>query len=368
MQKVIGFVYLYTSFQLDETYLKDESKGGLGGSETWLIQISAELAKNPDYHIIVFCNCESWHFSEDGVEFVPLYLMPSRCKYQHFDAMIIGRLFDNFDMNINTIIKETNCCDNVYALAQDLCFWKINVEIDYIKNKDEIDYIKKFFVLSDFHKQFFITQLHFPENRVVIIPDGVDLELFKDVDIFNNERDHGILWSSLYHRNFSIVADKIYPLVKKEIPDFKIYTCQYHENLPEKYKDNEDIISLGSLSKKELYKERAKHPVFFYPNHIAETFCITVLEAAICGNDIVIPNLYGPADILNPYSDFLLPNDPKYFDNEENCQNAANMIIDSILNYNTPHKVKLRNSIRNYIIKRFNWTIIGKNMLKEMNI
>ena len=56
------------------------------------------------------------------------------------------------------------------------------------------------------------------------------------------------------------------------------------------------------------------------------------------------------------------------FDNEENCQNAANMIIDSILNYNAPHKVKLRNSIRNYIIKRFNWTIIGKNMLKEMNI
>ena len=367
MQKVIGFVYLYTDL-LDESNLKDESKGGLGGSETWLIQLSATFAKNPNYHVIVFCHCETWHFSEDNVEFVPLYLLESRCKYQHFDCMIIGRLFANYQININNIIKETQCCNNVYALAQDLYFWKREEQINYIKDNDEINYIKKFFALTEFHKNFLIEYSNFPEDKIIIAPDGIDLNLFNDIDIFNTERDHSLLWSSIYHRNFNVLGDKLYPLIKKEIPDFKIYTCQYWENLPEKYQDNKDIISLGSLSKKELYKERVKHPVFFYSNHVAETFCITILEAAICGNDIVVPNLYGPGDILSPYSDFLLPNDPNYFNSEENCQIAANMVIDSILNYNEPHKIKLRNSIRNYVIKNYNWDIIAKNMEKEMNI
>ena len=123
MKEVIGIVNPVLQ-EFDESSLSK----GVGGSETWAIEIAKCFVKL-GYHVIQFCLCENWHISASGVEYVPIKLFEARCQYQRFDYMIVSRcvnfvLYDDdghpYIHDISKIISSTKCCDNVYMMVHDV--------------------------------------------------------------------------------------------------------------------------------------------------------------------------------------------------------------------------------------------------------
>lgn len=357
LKKVIGFIC-----EIDNPFNNESINKGCGGSETWVIKLANEFEKL-NYHIIVFSNIDYHYFPTNNIEYMPCTALEERLKFQHFDHIFIMRYYSQETINI---LKESNSCKNFYLVAHDLRFWKgnsddtfyINDTSNYIVYKDDIEndewnknHIHKLFLMSDFHYEY--NSELYPREFCEIIGNGIDI-----AENDNNERDNSILWSSCYERGIDILIDKIYPLVSKEIPDFKIYTASYNDNLPEQYKELNYIINLGSLSKEQLYNEMSKHKVWFLSLTHWETFCITVLEEIINDVNICIPFKYGIKSSLR-YFESICIKDGDYND-EEYCQYVANDIIDKIKNYDN-YKL-IRSILYSYVKHNYSWEAIANKI------
>jgi len=341
---------------------EDDINKGCGGSETWLIKISETFTQIKDIEIYIIAVCDT-HMQNNRIYWESLDMMEEALKTIKFDAIIISRIIND---DVFNLIKENQSCD-LYIMAHDtFIINSANKPANYNEFDDWIkDHLKKVFVLSDMHKMLFNVNWNFPNEKLCITANGLDFSLFENLK--NDKRDNSILWSIRYERDFNVLADLLAPIIRKYIPDFKIYTCSYSQELPQKYKNVDYIIDLGRLSKDELYNEMSKHKVYFHPMLFFETFCISILEAIMCGCNLITANNYGAATTLMPYSGFLLSNTIDY--KQATQVNAVALkIIESIFEYNSETNRALRSSMQSYLKQKYSWEKIAENMLDVMNL
>lgn len=375
MKKVIGIIN--NNIPVNDFDNVNKSRGG---SETWLFQFSAELAKNDNYHVIVFTNGpEDWnipYYSIQRVEFVPMSQFDHRIQYQKFDRIIISRIYEG----IVTKIEESGCCDNIVIQSHDwgLGYWYPN-EYRYASYDDQVELhstlVKKVIALSEWHIESIKRWTNLPEELMTIIPNGIDLELFNDIDL-DGPRDSHILWSSRPERGCDIATDFIGPTVRQAMPEFMVEIASY-DPIQDRFKDRNDLIILGSLDKKDLYKEMAKHKVWFYTSTYPETFNITLPEAILCGCMPVLPLQHGMATTLKPFLPFGMST--KFYDQywvqdgvwDEAIIEAANMILDYINNYESNTYRKLRDSMQQWIRSNYTWSRVVElyeKLWKELGV
>ena len=242
-------------------------------------------------------------------------------------------------------------------------------------------FIKKFVALTNFHKEELHKYNNIPYEKIEIIGNGLDSDIFDNVDKEVIEKDNEILWTSAFGRGGNILIDYILPKVKAVIPDFKVNICGYSDGVPEKIKNNPNVKFLGTLTKEEYYKEFKKHKVWFLPCVVVEDFGICAAEAVMCGNHIVSPYLHGMQDVLRPFTPFAMTNKynvkqssdyhySKYelemsFNDFTNTNNeAAQSIIDIINNYDNPLLQKILMSQRKYVMETYTWKNIVDQWIK----
>ena len=346
----IGFNY--------DKYLNDESYG-LGGSETWTVQISKYLS-HKKIDVYVYCCIDKFVIDTNNVKYFPINEFNENNNLQKFDIIIITRsLCDTLE-----IIKNTKCCNNVYLMTHEPAifdnYWEINYNIYNDKLSKYLFLLKKILVLSDFCKDVFKSQYNIPEHLMELTANGFDFDLFPTVN--NEQKDHSMLWSTEFNRGFDEFIDNIVPLIIEKIPDFTIYACSHIGELDDKYNNYKFIKYLGKLDKITLYKEMNKHACFFYANKCWEAFCNTAVEAALSDNDLIMPLREGPETVFKPFKQYFM-DEGIYFAHDYEFHLAANLISDSILNHDNPEKIKLRNEIKTYIKEKYNWPYIVENLL-----
>ena len=380
MKKTIGILY--------NTKFNEQSfETGCGGSETWVIQISKEFIRH-GYHVIVFSQYEDWYIYNSGVEYVPLRLYESRIQYQHFYAFIFVRSLDNF---YDTFIKY-NDCENIYIQSHDMFIWRdgiYNERFDYNDinaiNKNRFDKVKKYIALTEFHKWELMTYNYIPEDKIEVIGNGLDSDIFDKIDKEEFERDHSILWTSAFGRGGDILVNDIMPLVKRTIPDFEVHICGYSDGVPENIKLNPSVKFLGTLSKEDYYREFKKHRCWFLPCVVVEDFGICAGEAAMCDCEIISPFKHGMKDVCRPFESLKMKSEFKIIETNDYhygtyklnmteeeylnvCREAAYKIINCIHNYNDENRKKIRKICKDFIMKEHTWNNVVKkweNMFKN---
>ena len=327
----------------------------LGGSETWMIQISHVFAEYKDVQVDVFMNYQyddPFPYS-DKLCYFPLKHVFERLNKTTYDFVILNRVFDNKGVNYIKYIKENRIAKHVYLQVHDL---SLHIRGKYI-SKDDIlpeyylyDPFVTFVTLNAWHKNNL--RIQYPKLLdIMVAPNGIDKELFNFEK--PKTKDNRILWSSAPDRGLDILIKDIYPLVKAKIPDFGIDIAgyiDYKEKLPE----NADIKILGRLDKQSLYKEQAKHKVWFYPCTFAETFCITAIENIKNGCKVVSPLTHGLGSILEPYTDKIRMQynfHPEQY--EYAVKEAADEIIAILLE--NKHYDTIYEAINTIIDERYNW-------------
>ena len=323
---------------------QEPGKQVLGGSETWLVQISKEFA-NQGHDVHVYCLTKN-EFKWCNVLFYPI----DNFGKEKFDFIILNRFLSIGDVNYIKVIYENKLANHVYMQIHDLSItenYRLLTDDEFNSKYSKYINFVTLVALNDWHKNNTLLQYDFKNS--ICAPNGIVLEDFSELN--TSEKDNRILWSSCEERGLDILVNDIYPLVKKEVPDFGIDIAGYNEYSNNSYADK-DVKYIGRLQKRELYKEMSKHKCWFYPGTFAETFCLTMLENVLCGNKVVSPLTYGMHPTIGYAEELKMKNN--FIDNKnEAIKEAAEKIIE-VLKGKTNNS-SVYNKVIEKIHKEYNW-------------
>jgi len=276
---------------------------GVGGSETYIIEMARYIQKRGDYKVLVFCNCTERSVFED-VEYIPISQFMPFAKSKFIHTCIISRFSEYIPVAINGNVE------NLYMVLHDLAPSGIVIPMS--------DKLKRIFCLSEWHVDYF-TNI-FPQFKEITVPFyyGIDISRFDneriietDVNnlpksniqismvesspkipykfIYSSYPNRGLyelllMWPSIVVRypdaNLHIYSDVngkwvngVAPELMQKIRDLYV---QY-ENFP----GGLNIYKYGWVNKSTLAEAWKTAEYWLYPCTFMETFCLTALEAAL---------------------------------------------------------------------------------------
>jgi glycosyltransferase involved in cell wall biosynthesis len=263
---------------------------GLGGSETCAGRLAQTAAAN-GHRVTLFG--EHIRASQDGVDLVPWREFDARDW--EFDLFIASRA-------LAPITPELRA-SKVLVWAHD-CMLLSGQEISAAQR----GMVDKFICLSPWHAQHFAQYHGLNESEITLIPNGVNVELFKPPQL-KSKVFGKLIWSSSSDRGLDNVLYCL-PWIKDRIPEvhLDIYNdYQVWEKLNKARGDEEAARRLGELqdniaraseyahwkgrvSQPELAKAWHEAYIWGYPTAWAETYCITAKEAQVSATPIVCSN------------------------------------------------------------------------------
>jgi tetratricopeptide (TPR) repeat protein len=245
---------------------------GLGGSETWVIEISRNIPKSfPDTRVIVFCRCKTPEIFEN-VEYVPIEYFHNFVGNNVVKYCIISR----FTQYIPVALKGH--CQNVGVIFHDTVQNETVVPID--------PKLKWVFCLTDWHSRH-VREL-FPQFNIQTLNYGVDSSRFRPLQ----KNKNSFIYSSFPNRGL-VVLLKMWPSIIYKFPDsiLNLY-CDIEGKWVNSVAKDEmieiksllkslpGVINHGWVDKPTLALAWGTAEYWLYPCKFEETFCLTALEAA----------------------------------------------------------------------------------------
>jgi len=260
--------------------------GGVGGTQTIIINVAEELAKR-GHDVTVYIKCNFPDIYND-VKY-----------YQHYDYK---------SMNEDVLIGFESL-PKIHS-AKKVFIWSTRVAIgDVTKHKD----VDNLIVLSEWQRDRYASEL--PKElveKMIVIEPGVSKKFFqpniekwdKSITYIGHPFKGGMKAMTEY-------AKRLKPKVSEA--DIHVYgggklwgwdNTQYRKLYDDLIRNK--ILYHGQIGKKKLRYNLNKTEIFLYPidNHIQETFCLSVLEAMASGCVVIandngnIKNIVGDAGYI----------------------------------------------------------------------
>lgn len=274
-------------------YAWDENtvKAGMGGSETWAVEVAKELSY-AGYDVTIFAMPEADHDICDNCHLVRYEKYFNNIRNLEFDFFIFSRVTD--------VISPYLKCKNIYVIAHDTVFIT-NQDTQYSIGQGAV---KAYCYLSEWHKENLLNVYKpagLDSHKMYAVTNGYSKEHYTNVDL--EKKENCMIWSSAIVRGFDQFYKWVFLPVLMRYPDFKLYVCGY-TSIPEEKQILENckllpgVEVLGKLSKQELAEYQKKSKIWVYPGIFPETFCITAIENAAAGNAIIAPLSYGLGSTL----------------------------------------------------------------------
>jgi len=260
----------------------DIEKRGMGGSETFIVEISKYIRQRGDYdEVVVFCNCGERE-EYKGVSYRPLEEYNAYLEEYEVESVVVSR----YPEYLPVLYTHENV-KSVYLILHDL------IPEGEIITRDEK--LKKIFLLSDYHVNFFNNMFPILSDLTEKFEYGIDVEKFlvsektpkkvKNRFIYSSFANRGLLYLLEMWRDIRKVLDGATLFVHCDVEN-----AWLNKLCPEdmtRIKSllfdlrDEGVVYKGWTSKKELSESWGEASVWFYPTTFLETFCLTALEAAV---------------------------------------------------------------------------------------
>jgi predicted O-methyltransferase YrrM len=333
---------------------------GVGGSETYIIELARYIQQSGAFNVFVFCNClEEENF--EGVIYKPLSQYYSFIKQNYIHTCIVSRFSEYLPVTFK------GWTENVYMVVHDLTPSGIVIPLD--------KKLKKIFCLTEWHVEYF-TQI-FPSLKNITVPFyyGIDFDNFKNHNI-HLKQDYKFIYSSFPNRGLLQLL-QMWPKIYEFQPFASLHIyCdidgkwvnQFHMEIINKiqqlftyYNVKENGMNIfyhGWVNKQVLAESWLTADIWFYPCTFKETFCLTALEAALTKTLVITNNL---AALQNTVDDrgIVIKGDPIEIEWQENA-------LIEIKKYLDPANKSLKNKIieRNFEwASNLSWTSRAKKLL-----
>jgi glycosyltransferase involved in cell wall biosynthesis/tetratricopeptide (TPR) repeat protein len=284
---------------------------GVGGSETYIIEMARYMQKRGEFDVYVFCNCEEVGEVFEGVTYMPLHKYYRFIKENYVHSCMVSRFSEYLPVTFESFVE------NIYFVIHDLSPSGFVIPMN-IK-------LKKIFCLTEWHVEYFTSA--FPALKDITEPFyyGIDFGNFmaretretrETREIKNNEIPeenenivleisqtsqkvpHRFIYSSFPNRGLFELL-KMWPRIYEHQPNASLHIyCDVNHKWsndvePEKmqnikmllekydaYSHGMNIYYHGWVNKKTLANAWLTADIWFYPCTFMETFCLTALEAA----------------------------------------------------------------------------------------
>jgi len=319
---------------------------GIGGSETYIIEMAKYIQQNGYFQVIVFCNCPFIDVFE-GVIYYPLEKYFEFVRENVIHTCIVSRFSEYLPVAFKSHIE------NVYMVIHDLTPSGLVIPID--------PKLKKIFCLTEWHVEHM--SIAFPSLKHLLVPFyyGVDVNKF-NINTPINKIPYKFIYSSFPNRGLLQLL-QMWPKIYKKEPRASLHI---YSDVNGEWVNNvagEQMVQIkqllldfkgmnifyhGWVNKQELSTAWLTSDIWFYPCTFMETFCLTALEAAlsntfaVCSNLAALQNTVGNRGIL-------IDGDPT---SELWQDNAINVLFHSMNN------LQLKNNLlnRNYLwAKNMSW-------------
>jgi hypothetical protein len=273
---------------------------GVGGSETYIIEIAKWVQKSGKFQTIVFCNTPGG--AEEIFEntiYKPLSSYYEFINTTYVDTCIISRFSEYLPLTYKGF------SENVYLVVHDLTPSGIVIPMD-IK-------LKNVFCLTEWHVSYLSSI--FPQLTNITVPFyyGID-STFTKVEPKGvvggkvpTKIKNKFIYSSFPNRGLLQLL-QMWPKIIENVPTSTLHIYSDVNNKwsndvePQKMQQIRDILKSmsdekygiyyhGWVSKKELSEAWLTADIWFYPCTFAETFCLTALEAASSKTFVVTNHL-----------------------------------------------------------------------------
>jgi len=251
---------------------------GVGGSETYIIEMARHIQKMYHFQVVVFCKCSEPDVFEDVI-YRPIKEWFSFVKTTYVHTCVISRYTDYIPT------ANLSCIENIHVVLHDLII-PGSVIIDNKKMKNifcltpwHCQYVKEIFpsLSHKFHPfSYGINADAFPIKNNPVVPYSF---------IYSSFPDRGLLpllkmWSHIIEKqpkaSLDIFCDLQGEWVNRVQPEQMSLIRGYLDTAPKHF----NIRVHGWTDKQTLYQYWARTDIWFYPCIFKETFCMTALEAA----------------------------------------------------------------------------------------
>ena len=283
---------------------------GVGGSETYIIEMARYIQKLGEYDVYVFCNCQEEEIFED-VKYKYLSTYSQFIYTNYVKHIIISRYSEYLPLTFD------GWSENVYLVVHDLTPSGIVIPIN---NK-----LKNIFCLTEWHVSYM--ENIFPTLKQLLVPFyyGIDTTFIKKVEeekvsnkiknsfIYSSFANRGLLpllqmWPRIYNLNNSVSLNIYCDLDNQWVNNVANEQILEIKRLLNLYKEENNlcynIFYHGWVSKSVLCEAWKKSDIWFYPCIFMETFCLTALESAssgtlsICNDLAALQNTVGDRGII----------------------------------------------------------------------
>jgi len=294
------------------------NEGGIGGSETAVIELSKRMAK-AGKEVTVFCNCDA---PADG-------------------KVIDGVRYENFwkfnpDDEYNTVIlwRWPQYVDFVKHAK------KILVDMHDVSNpayftEERLERIDTIMVKTEYHRSLYPDV---PDDKFTIVGNGIDNKRFHEM----KKNPNKFIYTSSANRGLEDILD-IWPKLREQLPDAELHIFYGWKTFYETHKkepamiawmnemkrkmDQPGVINHGRVGQAELARHMADSTLWLYPTMFPEIHCITALEMQAAG---VYPITTGYAALAETQqSGVKIEGDPTTDEWRERFINEIEMAIDN---------------------------------------
>ena len=315
---------------------------GVGGSETYIIEMARYIQAQGRYQVIVFCNCLNTDVFE-GVTYYHLSKYFSFVRENPVNTCIISRFSEYLPVAFKSRVE------NVYLVLHDLTPSGCVIPID--------PKLKKIFCLTEWHVEYMSGQFPQLKHLLTHFYYGIDVNKFSNSPLSIKQRfkfiyssfpNRGLLqllkmWHRIYsaepraslHIYSDINGKWVNSVAQEEMNQIRIL-LESNKNM--------NIFYYGWVSKKELADAWLTSDIWFYPCTFAETFCLTALESALSKTFAITSNL---AALNNTVGDrgILIPGDAT-------TEEWQNMALTMVLTYMTASFSQKKNE---FLEKNYQW-------------
>ena len=249
-------------------------EGGIGGSETAVINLSKEWAKK-GYKVTVYNWCSTQEGEYEGVNYVNYWNFNWKDK---FNILIAWRYPELYDLEIDAKFKAVDVHD-------------VMSPADFTPSR--LENIDKVFVKTQSHVDCFP---NIPEDKFAVINNGLDLERFKGEV---KKEPFRAIYSSTPNRGLDILLD-VWHNIRQEVPEAELHVFygfktfyELEKNNPERMKwmkaiedkvnSTEGVVWHDRVDQDTLAEEFEKSSIWAYPTYFYEISCITAMEAMASG-------------------------------------------------------------------------------------
>ena len=264
---------------------------GIGGSETCAARL-AQTAAAEGHSVTMYGSHECKE--QYGVQLMPWDWF--RPEEEYFDLFIASRTVNCIDQRLRA--------KRVLVWAHDIWLLSGKNISEYHKNR-----VDKFVCLSPWHVDFFSDHHQMPKDKITVIPNGVNVELFDTINI-DLKKPGKLIYSSSPDRGLD---NLIYIMIfaKDQVPDLHLdvyYGFHNYESAVRQRNNAEEVRRLdelkgviekhsdfvnmyGRISQPELAKRWAEAYAWVQPTLFTETYCLTAKEAQLSATPIICSNV-----------------------------------------------------------------------------